>query len=564
MANLSSDRSPWQHFDQLRDSYYRTWFRFNPEVAVELGVAGFDDRLTPYDDDEFGALIALQEKLLAGLEEVDFEALDPDRQLDFRLLSGQASIEHHNLLERDWRRRDPVRFLPVNAIYQLTVRAVENPADALFARLDAVPDYLRGARSHLQQIPELIPALWLEAAHEEALSGAQFLRGLPHILGPQIGAHRQARLHDLLETAARSLEDFSRFLAQDLARYADGDYGCGRRHFDRLLARRHFLPVDADELHRFGQRLFKETRGELNELLKTTGNGGTYQDMVTRMRADHPEPQELLACYREQMEAARRFVKQHDLVTLPETEKLKVVETPLFLRHQIPFAAYLEPSPSDASQQGWYYVTPADTQELLGEHNFPGLMHTCVHEAWPGHHLQFVTANLNPAARSLPRLINTSATLYEGWALYCEQLMQEQAFLDGVEHRFLLLRDRLWRALRVMLDVELHTRGLTVDDAARRMQQELGFPRAQAMADLHWYTRSPTVPMGYATGWALINAARDCVRETEAEFSLRRFHDRLLSVGSMALSLGLQRVFEPAIWAQARQRVFGNNKEDLL
>ncbi|MEE8429607.1 MAG: DUF885 domain-containing protein, partial [Gammaproteobacteria bacterium] len=516
-----------------------------------------------YDDDEFGALIALQEKVLAGLEEVDFESLDPDRQLDFQLLAGQASIEHHNLLERDWRRRDPARFLPVNAIYQLTVRAVENPADALFARLEAVPDYLRGARSHLQQIPELIPALWLEAAHEEALSGAQFLRGLPHIMGPQIGAHRKARLHDLLETAAHSLEDFSRFLEQDLAHYADGDYGCGRQHFDRLLTQQHFLPVDADGLHQFGQRLFEETRRELNELVNTTDNGGTYQDMIARMRADHPEPQKLLACYREQMAAARRFVEEHDLVTLPETEKLKVVETPLFLRHQIPFAAYLEPSPNDASQRGLYYVTPADTQELLGEHNFLGLMHTCVHEAWPGHHLQFVTANLNPAARSLPRLINTSATLYEGWALYCEQLMQEQAFLGGVEHRFLLLRDRLWRALRVMLDVELHTRGLTVADAAKRMQQELGFPRAQAMADLHWYTRSPTVPMGYATGWALINEARDCVRKTEAEFSLRRFHDRLLSVGSMALSLGLQRAFEPAIWQQAQQRVFGNSK-DLL
>lgn len=530
---------------------------------MELGIAGLEDRLTPYDDDEFGALIALQEKLLAGLEEVDFGALDPDRQLDYRLLSGQASIEHHNLLERDWRRRDPARFLPVNAIYQLTVREVENPEDALFSRLNAVPDYLRGARSHLQQIPELIPALWLEAAHEEALSGAQFLRGLSHTLPPQIRPHQTARFHGPLDTAAHSLEDFARFLEQDLACYADGDYGCGRQHFDRLLSQQHFLPVDADGLHQFGQRLFEKTRRELNELVNTTGNGGTYRDMITRTRADHPEPQDLLTCYREQMEAARRFVEEHDLVTLPETETLKVVETPLFLRHQIPFAAYLEPSPNDASQRGLYYVTPADTKELLGEHNFPGLMHTCVHEAWPGHHLQFVTANLNPAARSLPRLINASATLYEGWALYCEQLMQEQAFLDGVDHHFILLRDRLWRALRVMLDVELHTRGLTVDDAAKRMQQELGFPLEQAMADLHWYTHSPTVPMGYATGWALINEVRDCVRETEVEFSLRHFHDRLLSTGSMALSLGLQRVFEPAVWERARHRVFGNSEEDL-
>ena len=558
MANRPSQDSPQQRFDQLLDSYYRTWFRFHPEVAVDLGISGLDERLTPYDDDEIGALIALQEKAIAGLGEVSFEELDPDRQLDFRLLAGQASIEHHDLLERDWRRRDPIRFLPVNAIYQLTVRDVKNLTGALFARLGAIPDYLRGARSHLQQMPELIPALWLESAHEEAVNGAQFLRDLTQLPRLHIGPNRSAQFRDLLERAAHSLEDFARFLERDLAGHAQGDYACGRQHFNRLLAHRHFLPLNADGLYRFGQRLFADTRQELDELVKSRKIGDSYKDIVARIQANHPAPQDLLDQYRKQMEAAHAFVREHRLATLPETELLQVVETPLFLRHQIPFAAYLEPSPTDPKQRGLYYVTPAHSVELLGEHNIPGLMHTCVHEAWPGHHLQFVTANLNSAARSLPRLINTSATLYEGWALYCEQLMHEQGFLEGEEHRFLLLRDRLWRALRVMLDVELHTRALTVEKAAKRMQRELGFPHAQAMADLRWYTRSPTVPMGYATGWALINGAHECCREADHEFTLQPFHDRLLSAGSMALSLGIQRVFTPQIWDQVKYRVLGD------
>jgi len=185
--------------------------------------------------------------------------------------------------------------------------------------------------------------------------------------------------------------------------------------------------------------------------------------------------------------------------------------------------------------------------------------HTCVHEAWPGHHCQFVTANLNAVASSLPRLSNPSATLYEGWALYCEQLMQEQGFLQAPESRFVLLKDRLWRALRILLDVELHTRGLEVADAARRMQTALGFTHEQAMADLTWYTRAPTVPMGYATGWALINAARERLRHNEAGFDLAGFHDRLLAEGSIALPFVMRTQFGDSFWEDVRQDVFGHS-----
>src|SRR6185436_20269561 len=145
------------------------------------------------------------------------------------------------------------------------------------------------------------------------------------------------------------------------------------------------------------------------------------------------------------------------------------IETPVFLRHQIPFAAYSDPSPTDAAQLGLYYLTPPTDAEALAEHDEIGLTHTCVHEAYPGHHLHFVTVNGTPAARTLPRLLNASATSYEGWALYCEQLMQEEGFLRQPESRILLLRDRLWRALRVCIDVELHTGELTLEAAADRL-----------------------------------------------------------------------------------------------
>jgi uncharacterized protein (DUF885 family) len=261
------------------------------------------------------------------------------------------------------------------------------------------------------------------------------------------------------------------------------------------------------------------------------------------------------------MRKAHQFLQKHDIVSLPEVQSLAIIDTPVFLRHEIPFAAYHEPQPNDPKQQAWYYVTPCKEPDQLAQHDYASIAQTCVHEAWPGHHLQFVTANMNAAARSLPRLLNPSATLYEGWALYCEQMMQEQGFNQAPELEFVMLKDRLWRALRIMLDVELHCRGLSIEDAAQRMVDELGMHHEQAMADLTWYTRSPGVPMGYATGWAIINSLRDRQQQQQGDnFSLKVFHDALLSGGSMALALVIRRVFGDEAWADVESDVFSIEK----
>ena len=278
--------------------------------------------------------------------------------------------------------------------------------------------------------------------------------------------------------------------------------------------------------------------------------------LTQSIQKSHPQVSELLQSYRAQMENAKAFVIEKHIVPIPENEELKVVETPAFMRHAIPFAAYMEPEPADVHQKGLYYVTLPNDEPSLGEHNYSSLRHTCVHEAWPGHHLQFVTANNNPEATQYPRLTNSSATLYEGWALYCEQLMHELGFLDQAESEFILLKDRLWRAMRVMLDVELHTRGLSLDEAAEKMQQTLGFTREQAMADLSWYTLAPTIPMGYATGWALLNASRDYMQAQPGEFKLYDFHEKILSEGSIALPYVLQKQFGESLWVQVRQTLF--------
>ena len=557
-------------FDDIVDTYYRAWFRYHPEAAVDAGVEGYAHLLTPVGEARRGALVCLNDELRVELEELDTGKLDADRVLDLTLLQGALQVENQGLLDIEPRQPHPGHWLPVNAIYQLTIRPVAGFEAALRARLEAIPAHLRAAQDDLRPQAARIPLPWLQSAATESRQGAGFVRGLPQ--HPKLAAI--AELEQPLARAAQALVEYADFLENELVP-GPRAISLAAVRFETLLQQRHFLDVGTDALYAFGQELVERTRRELAVACREVFGTNDLRAALARLRASHPSKQTLLATYRAQMQAARAFVCDRNLMSVPAAEQLEVVETPTFLRHQIPFAAYCEPAPNDPVQHGYYYVTPpsqSDAQgrasaagagsaevaeEELAEHDNIGLMHTCVHEAWPGHHLQFVTANLNPAARRRPRLLNASATFYEGWALYSEQLMHEQGFLNRPESRVILLRDRLWRALRILIDIEIHTRDVSLETAADRLVTELGFPRSQALAELTWYSQAPTVPLGYATGWALINALREHLRRGPQPLPPKIFHDKLLSVGSVALPLVIRHAFGEPAWCEARQRVFG-------
>jgi len=538
-------------YNELIDSYYRAWFRFHPETAVEMGVEGYSNILTPYDDDDIGALITLNEKLIDAVDGFDQSELTDDQNTDLQLMLGSALIESKQLIDADWRIKDPTRFIPVNAIYQLTLRPVKDRKTAIQARLSGIPHYLRGAKAHLSSEPQNIPPIWLESAIIEAQQGVEYFRSLTD--NPVV---EPFRLHSEIEDAAHALDDFAKFMQKDLVKQARGEFACGREMFEMLLNFRHGINCDADTIYKFGQELFDSTWQDLCNITESLTGHRDVAALTTKIQNQFKPDGNLLAHYKTTMQSAYEFVKANDLVSLPAQQLLHVVDTPGFLRHQIPLAAYMDPLPTDTTQTGYYYVTPPVDEASWGEHNLISLQHTCVHEAWPGHHLQFVTANQQSVSSSWPRMVNASASMYEGWALYCEQLMFEQGFLNQLESEFVLLKDRLWRAMRVMIDVDLHVNKVPVEECIEKMQQKLGFSEAQARGDITWYTQYPTVPLGYAVGWSLINKTRDRLQTIEQDFSLKSFHDRLLSSGSIGLPWVLRHNFGESLWNSVQESVF--------
>jgi uncharacterized protein (DUF885 family) len=531
-------------FSDFCSHFFARTFELHPTDAIYYGVDGYDHLLNDYSDDSFQAEKAFASGSLTQLRQIAVETLEPDEAIDYGLLEGRLTIQQYEHAKEDCRLKWPDIYLPTEAIYILTVRSTNDLAGNLLSRLGRSAAMIRQGISNLSRPEANPPRLWTEMAIESAKGGLTFLDTLSNHPRIQSAFKNTGGLETAIAGAKNAIGDFAGFLERDLLPRSRGVYAVGEEHYNLLLRKKHFLAEDAASLLAMGERLFAATKTELTALAEKLAPGSGVEQVARAIQEKHPSVEEVLPAYQKAMEAARRFVSEKRLVSFPPREELHVVPTPEFRRHEIPFAAYLSPSPKDPHQVGYYYVTPVTDDDLLREHNWVGLENTSVHESYPGHHLQFSVANSNPAAATLPRLMNASSVFYEGWALYCEQLMQEQGFLATEQHRFVMLKDRLWRALRIIIDVKTQTGRMTYDEAADLMTRELHFPRAQACGDLKWYSQSPAVPMGYALGWSIINRLRRQEKtRLGPRFDLRGFHDRLLSAGSIALPLVEQRHF---------------------
>ena len=530
-------------FAEFCADYFKKYFQLHPTEAIYYGIEGYDHLLNDYSDETYRAERAFVEESLKTLRQIRVRELERDQVLDYALIEGRLTIQRYEHEKEDYRLKWPDTYLPVDAIYILTVRPTSDLAGNLLSRLERTPAVIQQGIANLSRPEANPPRLWTEMAIEAAKGGASFLENLPN--HPKVQAEvRDAALQIGIEKAKSAINDFAVYLERDLLTRSQGVYAVGEEHYNLLLKKKHFLNHDAQSLLAIGEDLFARTKQELAALADELAPGKNIEDVARRIQDNHPPIDQILSAYQRAMEAAREFVKDKKLVSFPPKEELHVVHTPEFRRHEIPFAAYLSPSPKDPNQVGYYYVTPVADDDLLREHNWVGLENTSVHESYPGHHLQFSFANSIPEASTLPRLMNESSVFYEGWALYCEQLMLEQGFLKSKEHRFVMLKDRLWRALRIIIDVKTQTGRMSYDEAADLMVRELHFPRAQACADLNWYSQSPSGPMGYALGWSIINRLRNQERTRLGDkFVLREFHDKLLSAGSISLPLVERRHF---------------------
>jgi uncharacterized protein (DUF885 family) len=161
---------------------------------------------------------------------------------------------------------------------------------------------------------------------------------------------------------------------------------------------------------------------------------------------------------------------------------------------------------------------------------------TALHEAYPGHHLQHVLANRVKGHKL--RHLFPSSSFAEGWALYCEEMMYAQGFYADDRARLLQLKDLIWRACRVIIDVGLQTGRMGFNEATDFLVRKAHIERSNAVAEVRRYCASPTQPMSYVAGMVqILELLEDYRADKGGSFDLREFHDEVLSHGTIPIEL---------------------------
>ena len=286
--------------------------------------------------------------------------LNPDDAIDFALLEGKLTIQAYEHAKEDYRLKWPDTYSPIDAIYILTVRATGNLAGNLLSRLNRTPAVIRQGIANLSRAGRQSAKTLDGECCRRRQRRRELSRQPARSSESSIRANRTRCVANAIETAKDALKEFAAFLERDLLPRSRGAYAVGEAHFNLLLKKKHFLDHDAQSLLALGESFFVKTKQELESLAEELAPGRGVEAAAKSIQERHPSSDEILPAYQKAMEAGRDFVKAKQLVSFPPKEELHVVHTPEFRRHEIPFAAYLSPSPKDPDQVGYYYVTPVD------------------------------------------------------------------------------------------------------------------------------------------------------------------------------------------------------------
>src|SRR3989449_566527 len=530
-------------FDKLVDDSLYGVLALSPVTATQTGYhqhngIPLDEQL----DDFSSAGVEAQRRFYADIQarigSVNPTSLDREQQADLEIIKNNLNL---SLLELDTiqnYKHNPTVYVELagNALfapYMLNYAPKDRRYLHIIRRLERVPALFEQAKANLLDAPEV----WNRVAREENDGTVDLI---DKTLRAEVPEPQKADYERAAGLAIAALKDFNGYLAAVLSRKTS-DWRLGRdkyvQKFSYILA----TGKSPEQLLAEAEADLKSTRQELERLAAPK----TPKQALDDVARQHSSAETYMAQAKRTLEQATAFVRERSLVTLPSRSNLGVIETPEFMRGIYAVGGFNAAPPLQPELGAFYWITPIPknwskdrVESKLREYNDYGLQHLTVHEAMPGHYVQLEYANdVEPKSRRLLRNVFGSGPYIEGWAVYAQELMTDQGYLNNDPGMRLTWLKQLLRVLaNTILDIRLHTMGMTDQQALDLMINDTYQEKEEATAKLQRAQLSSCQLPTYFAGWKGWLTVKDHQQKLRgASFSLRDFHERALKESAVPL-----------------------------
>ena len=496
------------------------------EQLDDYSAAGIDQQHKFYSDFH-NRLAAIQQDSLSAEDRADFQIID--NQVNLSLLEFEKIQSY---------RHNPTEYVELvgNALFNpfvLEYAPLDQRYRAIIQRLQKIPALMQQGQANLMDAPEI----WNRVAREENEGNLDLI---DKTLRAKVPDALKADYDRAAGPALDALRGFTKFLKDDLSKKTS-DWRLAKENYDQKFAYTLVSGKKPEQVLAEAEAALKDVRDQMTKLAAPQ----TVKAALDKIAQQHTTPGAFMDEAKKDLEEATNFVREKHLVTLASTANLQVIPTPEFMRGIYSVAGFNAAPALEPQLGAFYWVTPippdwpkARVDSKLREYNRYGMMEITVHEAMPGHYVQFQFANaVEPKTRRVLRSVFSNGPYVEGWAFYTQQMMSDEGFMNNsAELRLTLMKQELRVIANAILDIRLQTMGMTEQQALDLMMNDTFQEKEEATGKFQRAQLSSCQLPMYFIGWrGWLDTREDYKKRKGSAFQLQQFHDAALKESAVPL-----------------------------
>src|SRR5438309_3903255 len=543
-------------YEAVAEEYIKTYLAAHPLEGTALGLHEYDGKISDYSRLALDAELSRLRRFDDRLGKFDLTKLSPRQSIDLRILQAAVKRDLFEMQEMSTFERNPMVYAgaaDVNVYIKRNFAPLEDRVRSLVAIESQIPNILIAARTSLN---EKLPKPFVELAIQIARGSADFLKkDLVAAVSGVKDEQLRAAFQEANRKAANALNDYAAWLEREKLPKATLDFALGEEKFKRFLAQTELVDLSPQKILEIGMAQLKAEQDAFGAAAKKIDPNKSPIEVFKQIQSEHPTPDKLIPDVGKDLDKIRKYVLSHHLVGIPSEIRAKVKETPQYLR-ATSFASMDTPGPFEKrATEAYYYVTPTEKdwpekqkQEWLTAFNYYTSDVVSIHEAYPGHYVQFLHLNASPASK-VEKIFGSYAFI-EGWAHYCEKMMLDEGFggstsstpteedvKRAAKYRMAQADEALLRLCRLCVSIKMHTQNMSLDEATKFCQDNCYYEEKPARQEAMRGTFDPGY-LNYTLGKLQILKLRDDYKAQEGDdFSLQKFHNELLNHGMPPIRL---------------------------